>query len=118
VTHTQPILNPHPTSHKHTIIIQSLTYTILYVTICNIKKGYQTGNANKRHSPALNREPQPASRPKKESTDMKTASTRTTSIRSRLSEGITLISIRAPSPNTVLLALILGPATLMALRSI
>ena len=49
---------------------------------------------------------------------MKTASTRITNIRSRLSEGITLLSTRAPSPNTVLLALILGPATLMALRSI
>ena len=49
---------------------------------------------------------------------MKTASTRITSIRSRLSDRITLLSIRAPSPNTVLLALILGPATLMALRSI
>ena len=49
---------------------------------------------------------------------MKTATARISSIRTRVSDGITLLSIRAPSPNTLMLALILGPAMLMALRSI
>ena len=49
---------------------------------------------------------------------MKTSRTRLTSIRTGISDRITLFSIRAPSPNTLMLALILGPAMLMALRSV
>ena len=49
---------------------------------------------------------------------MTTTTTNINRITTRLSDGITHLSIRAPSPNTLMLALILGPATLMALRSI
>ena len=49
---------------------------------------------------------------------MKTATAQISSIRTSLSDGTARLSIRAPSPNTLLLALILGPALLMALRSL
>ena len=49
---------------------------------------------------------------------MKTATAQISSIRTSLSDGNARLSIRAPSPNTLMLALILGPATLLALRSI
>ena len=49
---------------------------------------------------------------------MKTATAQFSRITTRLSDGITLPSIRAPSPITLLLALILGPALILALRSL
>ena len=49
---------------------------------------------------------------------MKAATSQFSRITTRLSDGITLLNIRAPSPNTLLLALILGPALLLALRSL
>ena len=49
---------------------------------------------------------------------MKTATAQISRITTRLSDGTALLNIRAPSPNTLLLALILGPALLIALRSL
>ena len=49
---------------------------------------------------------------------MKTATAQFSRITTRLSDGAALPSIRVPSPNTLLLALILGPFTLLALRSL
>ena len=49
---------------------------------------------------------------------MKTVTTQISSIRTRLSDGAVPLGIRAPSPNTLMLALILGPALLIALRSL
>ena len=49
---------------------------------------------------------------------MKTATAQISSIATRLNDGTARLSIRAPSPNTLLLSLILGPAILMVLRSL
>ncbi len=49
---------------------------------------------------------------------MKAATAQFSRITTRLNDGTARLSIRAPSPNTLLLALILGPALLIALRSL
>ncbi len=49
---------------------------------------------------------------------MKTATAQISRITTRLNGGTARISIHAPSPSALMLALILGPALLMALRSL
>lgn len=49
---------------------------------------------------------------------MKYTRTRISTLKTRINDGIMLLTIRAPSPNTMLVALIVGPAALMMYRSL